>query len=1283
MGLRIGIDAGSKTVKLAFVDEAGELVFSSYRRHRSDIRTTLKGVFEDAIWRMGDCDGAFAVTGSAGIGLAEALDLPFVQEVVATTRAVRRVHPDADAVIELGGEDAKVMYLTGVPEQRMNATCAGGTGGFIDTIAYMMGVRAGDMSDLGMSAKHIYPIASRCAVFAQTDIRPLLNAGARKADIAGSALEAVVRQTLGGLACGRPLRGTVVFLGGPLEHIPDLVRRFRSALGLTRETGIKPENAHLYAAVGAALSVGDEHAPQMFSLSGLLAALDAAEFPDDSPRLPAFFADESERSAFLERTRRAVAPRTRLFDCVGSLYVGIDAGSTAVKIAVIDEQGRLAYGDYQVTGGDVLKATASILKRFYQALPRAYGGKPLCTIAHAAVTGYGENLLKEALSVDSGVVETVAHATAALHVCPDASFLLDIGGQDMKALWLEDGRIADATLNEACSSGCGAFVSGTAHALKLSLDDFAEAAMRSESPLDLGTKCTVFMNSKVKHAQKSGVSLDDIAAGVAYSVARNALVRVLGGRQALPRHGTIVVQGGAFMSDAVLRAFELVAGAKVTRPDKAHMMGALGAALVARARAVLAQAQVEPQSQLRLTPDVSSNLIDREALAKLKPTQEAERCAGCENACVVSLVSFGDGRRFVSGNRCERAHVALGLERHDGKAAQPPNVVALKQKLLARYGNEREGGHRGNVRIGLTASLLTYDQTPFWHTLLSHLGFSVRIPSSRLDTADSLLLGMDTIPSESVCYPAKLAHARVRELIDAGCTALLMPVYERGRRCPVASGYARVFEANVPEIFDGEIALLHPELHKRHPHEFGEGDRQAVLDALNSLLAHDAPIGEEELSIAMEAAIAEQGRLVDLVARGNQRAYEWSISPGGKGVVLAGRPYHADPSVLHEVDLLLQELGCAVISGEDLTLEEPWLRQETPFSASAVNPGLSHEGWDPAEGAKRLARAVGVVGGLQLVHLRSFGCGLDAGSLPEIKRIVRESGKPFTAIKMDDMIDTAHVRIRLRTHFETAERASGSIEPNWPCGAERLPSPSGSETLPRSLVEDAREGSVRAFSDLSRLDIDAAREHTQDLCFVVAALAGRAIRLARADAHLSALTVPETCQKCLLQFLPGIVGRACGRSIRIEWMRAWPSPSPRPIKLPSGEGIASAPGQMPRKPVGIVGPPPLCFDPFMNDRIKEVIESQGFELVPPRMENLLIDDARYLDQVNEYAARGVNRIVYLQSFGCLKGHICSRGALRSLERSYPHIRFTVLDYDVESSALNRENRLRLTLWPDT
>lgn len=1447
MGYRIGIDAGSKTIKVVVVDEHGTLVHSLYRRHRSDIKTTLAEALHDLAWRHGDLEGTVGVTGSAGIGVAELLGLPFVQEVIATTHAVQCAYPEADAIIELGGEDAKVVYLTGGLEQRMNATCAGGTGGFIDTMAFMLGTSSKNMSSLALGANRIYPIASRCAVFAQTDVRPLLNAGARTSDLAASALEAVVRQTLGGLACGRPIKGTVVFLGGPLEHIPDLVQRFRTALGISHKEGIKPPDAHLFTAMGAALAAAEEAekkqkaqgaegepeageprealdaeggpeagTPEVGAARGTRGAEEAADAgmakveapeagtprdPHDSSRafvhslseleervrqatnpendlvrLPPLFASEDELREFRTRHEGARMERVRLFDCTGPLYLGLDAGSTAVKLAVLDEAGRLAYSDYHATDGDALKTAADMLADLFVALPRSANGTPYAHIAHATVTGYGENLLRAGLGIDSGVVETLAHVRAAQQFQPDLTFLLDIGGQDMKAIWVRDGRVANAVLNEACSSGCGSFIEGTAHSLRSTPYRFAAAALEAREPVDLGTKCTVFMTSRVRHAQKIGVETQDIAAGIAYSVVKNALFRIIGMSQLDSLGPHVVVQGGAFMSDAVLRAFELVGGIEAVRPDTAHLMGAIGAALTARLRA----------NTLRKEGDApKSSLVGAQELAALDPRRTAMRCTGCENVCALSIVEFATGRRFISGNRCDRAQAcveralkekartrsvgagALGAyagARDDAPGSdmpparptqptesRPPNAIALEQKLLARFGDVLPGGRRGSACIGLPGVLAAYEQGPFWHTLFATLGFSLRVADDRrAEASGAAREGIGTIPSESVCFPAKLAHTRLHDLARQGVDAVFMPRYARGNRCPVTSLYASALADSVPLLRDSACQLASPELSIMKPSGLCDSgpDRAALLACLNDLATRaDVPsVSEDELVKALADGLAAQRDFEDAVRRANERALAWTRRTGRRAAVLAGRPYHADPALLHGIDRVLVDVGFAVLSPlglEDALAAEPCAAACAEPCAEPPRDPLS---WKPGKRLVRLARMVAENPQLELVCLQSFGCGFDAISLTHARALLNEAGRPFTALKIDDIADTAHIRIRLRTLAETLEaeplfqtqeragRASIRTEGGAPArpspsasapkaDAACAPEPSAATDVPPQPSDDMpdKQSPRPLLGGVEQADLDTAQQSVpNDACFVVSALAGRAIRLMEEDPALASLEIPAVCERCLLDALPAIVRQATGREPRIDWTTTWPSQdttdtsfaaetplatvTAHALHAPLAAGTSLATGTHPasaaraphtslaavtppqdaahapaRPRIGIVGNALLCFDPFMNDHVARFVESQGCDVVLPDPSLLYTDDVRYLAQFDRFAAQGVHHVIYLQSFGCLKGHVQARGALHMIAKRHPGLPVTVIDYDPEASALNRENRVRLAL----
>ncbi|MDO4291208.1 MAG: BadF/BadG/BcrA/BcrD ATPase family protein [Eggerthellaceae bacterium] len=1289
---RLGIDAGSKTVKAVVLDEDDRVVFSTYRRHRADILHTLTDVLHDLNWRCGNLEATVAVTGSAGMQLAEHMGVPFVQEVVATTRAVQQALPHADAFIELGGEDAKVVYLTDGVEQRMNATCAGGTGGFIDTIAFMLGVRSAEMSRLANGARHVYPIASRCAVFAQTDVRPLLNAGASKADIAASAFDAVVRQTLGGLACGRPIRGTVAFLGGPLEHMPYLVQRFRKALGLDAKSGVKPRDAHLFTARGAALlstradNAGNAPRPcATAELERRIRSIDALE--DDLEHLPPLFESPREIEDFRARHAQHAFPKTRLFDAKGALYLGIDAGSTTCKLAVLDEQLTLVHSAYEPVRGDVLGTLQRMLAEFYAAMPRPYytHQKPYVHVAHACATGYGEDLLRAAFGVDSGVVETAAHLRAAQHLCPEATFVLDIGGQDMKALWVRDGQVADAVLNEACSSGCGAFIEGTSYSLRSNPWQFAERALQAKSPVDLGTKCTVFMTSRVRHAQKVGASLDDIAAGVAYSVVKNALYRIIGAERVASMGEHVVVQGGTFKSDAVLRAFEKVSGREVVRFEQSHLMGAIGAALIGAERA-------------RSSGQAESTLIGREALDAFSAKRRSVACGECPNACALSVVEFGDGRAFVTGNKCAKgagAHARMGAGTGAGAGAKAegqraerpaPNVVAFESALLATFGDVAQTGTRGKVRVGLMNTLEAYAYTPFWHTLLADLGFSVLVPDKGCEQSCESA-AWETLPSESVCYPAKTTHVRAFNLQAKGAHAVLMPRFARNTHCPVSCSYANALIDNLPPDFPQVVAPL---LANYKPERFAEdaASRAELLRALDALASRaGAPLAASELDRALAAGLKAQEAFQQAVEGAAQKALAWiAASEHRHGILLAGRPYHVDPALLHGIDEELSRLGFAVLGVTGVANEARRVRRllrETQLTTQEKYP------WKPAKRLVGAALWVAQNTQVDLVCIQSFGCGFDAVSVEDVRAVLERAHRPFTTLKIDDIVDTAHIRIRLRTLAEAIESRKRREKANT--GARNEKEGKGGTgdfgaaadagiSVERSLVVEPLAAPLGAD------DLDAARrDGIKDVCFTANVMASRAITCLRENPRATAVRLPRVCETCLTDVIPHMVERATGLTPAFIWDDATKWHAAR-----STEGHCAKPAPTPLQPqrdrsccnrprVGLVGNALLCFDPYMNDNIASKLASLGCELVLPDPALVDTDDVRYLPQLKAFDDAGVRDVVYLQSFGCLKGHVQARGALHSLRRRFPDLNITVIDYDPEASALNRENRLRLAV----
>lgn len=1274
MTYRIGIDAGSKTLKLVVLDEAGTVVYDAYMRHRANIARTLGEAVHDLNWRHGPVDASIAMTGSAAIEVARVLGIPFVQEVVATTHAVRTLEPDADVVIELGGEDAKIIYLDERPEQRMNATCAGGTGGFIDTIAYMLDMRSSQMSQLAFGASRSYPIASRCAVFAQTDVRPLLNAGASKADIAASVFDAVVRQTLSGLACGRPIRGNVVFLGGPLEHMPYLVHAFRRTLGLSARDGVKPKNAHLFTVTGAALLSDDTRRlgcdPVVMNTAELERRVASmGELESDLAFLPPLFEDADELTAFRARHGQAEFERQSIYEATGPLLLGIDAGSTTLKLVALNTDAQIVYSVYEPIRGDLVETLREALDGLYRKIePPSYlpHAKPSMWIARACATGYGEELLRAAFGVDMGMVETAAHLRSARHLCDDIDFLLDIGGQDMKALWVRHGMVTDAALNEACSSGCGAFIEGTAAALKTTPWQFADDALLARHPIDLGTKCTVFMNSRVKHAQKAGAPIEDIAAGVAYSVVKNALHRIIGDDR-IPQSGQrVVVQGGTFRSDAVLRAFELLCGVEAVRPVQAHLMGAIGCALFA-----LDEAGADTTAR--------SGLVGPDELQRLEVRREKVTCTGCANACELSVVSFDAERTrcFVSDNRCER-----GLDeprrRWGGgeRAIQPgplshhaPNVIADEQRLIASFGNIEQQGSRGSRRIGLMDSMALFAYRPFWRTLLAELGFSVMLPRPGCE-ADRMSEAWETVPSESACYPAKTSHVRYFSLCEGGCDAVFMPRFTRNYHCPVQTGYASALAANVGTARSGGglAPIVSPELANYRPARFvrDEASMERLLAAVNELAGDEVPaITRDEFDRAFSTAMQRQEEVSAELARRTEDALRWlADDPSRHGIVLAGRPYHMDEALLHGIDRELAQLGFAVLGVAGLAAADP----------SRANAHLQGpHPWMPAKRLVGIARFVADHPQLDAVFLQSFGCGFEAVSIEEAADVLDAVGKPCTTLKVDDISDLAHIRIRLRT-LAAAIAMRGEVEDG--------------KAAEGSAVERSRQEysavpgkTASLLADIAKRPLDAddlecaRRSCVKDACFTANAVAARVIRMLRDDPDITRVELPRVCETCLTDAVPRIVERACGRTPEYVWV-PWASggdPS-APVQCASAHNDGSA-----RPRIGIVGNPLIVFEPFMNDHIAEMLESLGCDPIMPDPALLAGDDVRYLDQLALFEEQGIHDVIYLLSFGCLKGHVSARGALRELHERFADMRITVIDYDPESSALNRENRIRLAV----
>ena len=1008
-----GIDIGSTTVKLAVLDARGQLVFSTYERHHADIRGTLISIIDKACdFLSGACSGfggarvAAAVTGSGGLSVSRWLELPFVQEVIAGTKAVSRFLPGTDVAIELGGEDAKITYFSGGLEQRMNGACAGGTGAFIDQMASLLQTDAAGLNELARGRTTIYPIAARCGVFAKSDVQPLINEGARREDIAASVLQAVVNQTISGLACGKPIKGAVAFLGGPLHFLPEARSLFVSTLGLADHEVRVPEHAELFVAMGAALAARETPAVPVDVLRGRAGELCRARDPEVQ-RLRPLFRDGLELEAFRARHDKARARRIELRSARGPLFLGVDAGSTTTKAVLADSQGAVAWSAYAANGGDPLGNAISMVKEALHGLP------PDAWIARACATGYGEALVKAALRLDDGEVETVAHATAASAFLPGVQSILDIGGQDMKFLRIRDGTISTVLLNEACSSGCGSFLETFAQSLGMGITQFAAEALRAGAPVDLGSRCTVFMNSRVKQAQKEGASVAEISAGLSYSVIRNALQKVIRLRDPRELGEKVLIQGGTFLNDAVVRAFELIAGHEAVRPDIAGLMGAYGAALLARNRA-------GAQNGAGARSGRESGMLPRADLESLSTRVSMERCGSCPNNCLLTVTSFSDGRSFVSGNRCERgaragrgeAVRAAGGAREPASTEPLPNLFAWKLSRLFRY-QPLDGSAAPRGVVGIPRVLNLYEDYPFWFTVFTRLGFSVRLsPRSSRAVYEA---GMETIPSESVCYPGKLVHGHIARLVRDGVPFIFYPCLPHSPRedreapnhfnCPIVTSYPEVILNNVDGMRQGPVRYANPFLPLHHPRRLKERLAQELSWA---------GVTRDEVTRAVEAGLAEQSSYRAEVRAQGEKALREIERRGLIGVIFAGRPYHVDPEINHGIPELAVSLGLAVLTEDSvahlgkimrpLRVIDQWMYHTRLYAAASL-----------AAEKERLA----------LVQLTSFGCGLDAVTSDQVQEIIEERGRMSTLIKIDEQSNLGAARIRLRSLRAALEARNG------------------------------------------------------------------------------------------------------------------------------------------------------------------------------------------------------------------------------------------------------------------
>ena len=977
---KLGIDIGSTTVKIAVLDDKNELLFSDYKRHFANIRETLHGLIQKAVQQLSDCKIAPVITGSGGLTLAKHINVPFVQEVIAVSSALSHFVPQTDVAIELGGEDAKIIYFEGGNvEQRMNGICAGGTGSFIDQMASLIQTDATGLNEYAKNYKAIYPIAARCGVFAKTDIQPLINEGATREDLSISIFQAVVNQTISGLACGKPIRGHVAFLGGPLHFLSELRGAFVRTLNLDKEHAIMPENSHLFAAMGSALNCKTDHITTLNELEEALSKEIHMEF--EVTRMdPLFTRDLTKNSetyeSFLERHNKHHVKKADLTSYQGNCYLGIDAGSTTTKVALVSEDGSLLYSFYSNNNGNPLSTAISAITEIYKKLPKG------ANIVHSCSTGYGEALLKAALMLDEGEVETVAHYYAAAFFDPSVDCILDIGGQDMKCIKIKNQTVDSVQLNEACSSGCGSFIETFAKSLNYSVSDFAKEALFAKNPIDLGTRCTVFMNSKVKQAQKEGATVADISAGLAYSVIKNALFKVIKLTDATDLGEHIVVQGGTFYNDAVLRSLEKIAGVQVTRPDIAGIMGAFGAALIAKERH-------EANHQ--------TTMLSIEAIKALTYTTKLSRCKGCTNHCLLTINRFSDKRQYITGNRCEKG---LGKER---KHAELPNLFDYKNKRIFDYEvlapNKAPRGTVGIPRI-----LNMYENYPFWATFFTKLGFSICLsPQSSRKIYE---LGIDTIPSESECYPAKLAHGHIAWLIHQNVDFIFYPSvpYERNEQpnannhynCPIVTSYPENIKNNVDEIISGTMRFLNPFI--------AFTNEETVSKQLVACFTKEFNISEAEIRNAVTEAWTELAVSRMEIMKKGEEVLEYMKKHHVRGIVLAGRPYHIDPEINHGIPELLNSYGLCVLTEDSVShlgkLERPLIVMDQWMYHSRL--------YDAANFVKQRDD-------LDLIQLNSFGCGLDAVTTDCVSDILTGSEKIYTCLKIDEVNNLGAARIRIRS----------------------------------------------------------------------------------------------------------------------------------------------------------------------------------------------------------------------------------------------------------------------------
>ncbi len=988
---RVGIDIGSTTVKIALLDESNQIIFSAYERHFANIQETLKNIIHQAYESLGDMDITPMITGSGGLTISEHLDIPFVQEVISVATSLKDFAPQTDVAIELGGEDAKIIYFTDGIEQRMNGICAGGTGSFIDQMATLLKTDAAGLNEYAKSYQALYPIAARCGVFAKSDIQPLINEGASKPDLAASIFQAVVNQTISGLACGKPIRGNVAFLGGPLHFLTELKAAFIRTLQLPEDAVIAPGHSHLFAASGAAMNSDGTGATTLKALLDKLSGEINMEF--EVTRMEPLFASKEDYEQFQKRHNKHSVQKGSIAEYEGNVFLGIDAGSTTTKVALVGEDGSLLYSFYDNNNGSPLKTTIKAIKEIYEILPDS------ARIARSCSTGYGEALIQSALMLDEGEVETVSHYYAASFFEPKVDCILDIGGQDMKCIKIKNHSVDSVQLNEACSSGCGSFIETFARSLNYEVKDFAKLALFAENPIDLGSRCTVFMNSKVKQAQKEGATVADISAGLAISVIKNALLKVIKLTDPKDLGTNVVVQGGTFYNDAVLRSFERVSGCRAVRPDIAGIMGAFGAALIAREH---------------YEKGMVSTMLPLEEIIALKFESSMARCKGCTNHCLLTINKFTGGRQFISGNRCERG---LGKEKQNKNV---PNLYEYKnQRLFEHYVPlPPDQAYRG--KVGIPRVLNMYENYPFWFTFFTQLGYEVVL--SPKSSRNIYTLGIESIPSESECYPAKLAHGHIMWLLSQGVNYIFYPCipFEREEfegagnhyNCPIVTSYGENIRNNVEELSAEDVIFQNPFLSFE--------SEKKLADELVKYLGKENGISESEIRDAAHAAYEELTQTREDIKKKGEEVLKWMKDHGKRGIVLAGRPYHMDPEINHGIPELITSYDIAVLSEDSISHLVPIER-----------PTIAMDQWMYHSRLYAAATYVRTQENLEMIQLNSFGCGLDAVTTDQVNDILTGSGKICTVLKIDEVNNLGAARIRIRSLISAVnDRARKGVKPH-------------------------------------------------------------------------------------------------------------------------------------------------------------------------------------------------------------------------------------------------------------